>query len=78
MGWLSGILVYFLIWWVVLFAVLPWGVRVPENPEPGHAPSAPSNPHVGLKLIVTSAVAAAIWTGVWYALSVGWISFHPA
>ena len=30
MGWISGIFVYFLIWWVVLFAVLPWGVQVPD------------------------------------------------
>ena len=47
MGWIAGIFVYFLIWWVVLFAVLPWGVQVPDNPEPGHAPSAPINPHTG-------------------------------
>ncbi|MEX2009060.1 MAG: DUF1467 family protein, partial [Dongiaceae bacterium] len=29
MGWLGGVFVYVLIWWMVLFAVLPWGVRVP-------------------------------------------------
>ena len=23
----TGIAIYFIIWWVVLFAVLPWGVR---------------------------------------------------
>ncbi len=27
MGIATGIAIYFLIWWVVLFAVLPWGVR---------------------------------------------------
>jgi predicted secreted protein len=76
MGWISGIFVYFLIWWVVLFAVLPWGVHVPDNPEPGHAPSAPSNPHMGLKVIATTAVSAVVWVAVWYVLRSGWISLR--
>jgi predicted secreted protein len=76
MGWISGIFVYFLIWWVVIFAVLPWGVRVPDNPEPGHAPSAPVNPHMGLKVIATTIVSALIWVIVWYVLDSGWISLR--
>ena len=76
MGLISGIFVYFLIWWVVLFAVLPWGVQVPDNPEPGHAPSAPINPHLALKFIVTTAVSAVIWVIVWYVLNSGWISLR--
>ena len=38
----SGIAIYFLIWWIALFAVLPWGVRsqvesgdVVSGSEPG-------------------------------------------
>ena len=76
MGWISGFFVYFLIWWVVLFAVLPWGVQVPDNPEPGHAPSAPINPHLALKFVVTTAVSAVIWVIVWYVLNSGWISLR--
>ena len=76
MGWISGIFVYFLIWWVVLFAVLPWGVHVPDNPEPGHAASAPSNPRMGLKVIATTVVSAIVWVAVWYLLSSGWISLR--
>jgi predicted secreted protein len=76
MGWIASIFVYFLIWWVVLFAVLPWGVQVPENPEPGHAPSAPINPHLALKFVVTTAVSAVIWVIVWYVLNSGWISLR--
>jgi predicted secreted protein len=62
---------------VVLFTVLPWGVRIPENPEPGHAPSAPVNPRIGLKLTTTSVIAAIVWVIVWYAMRSGWISLHP-
>lgn len=76
MGWISGIFVYFLIWWVVLFAVLPWGVQVPDNPEPGHAPSAPVHPRLGIKAIVTTLVSAVIWVIVWYVIDSGWISLR--
>lgn len=76
MGWIAGIFVYLLIWSVVLFAVLPWGVQVPDNPEPGHAPSAPIHPHMGLKFIATTAVSAVIWVIVWYVINSGWISLR--
>ena len=68
MGWLGGPFVYVLIWWMVLFAVLPWGVRVPDRPEPGHATSAPSNPRLGLKLLVTSAVAGLLWLAFYFVI----------
>ena len=77
MGWVSGIFVYFLIWFVALFAVLPWGVEVPDKPEPGHAPSAPINPRIGVKLIATSILSAILWVVVWYIMESGWISFRP-
>ena len=77
MGWLSGVFIYFLIWWIVLFTVLPWGVRVPDRPEAGHAPSAPVNPRIGLKLIATTVIAGVVWAGVWYVMSHGWITFRP-
>jgi len=76
MGWISGIFVYFLIWWVVLFAVLPWGVQVPDNPEPGHAPSAPVHPRLGIKAIMTTVISAVIWGIVWYVIDSGWISLR--
>ena len=78
MGWIAGVFVYALIWFIVLFTVLPWGVKIPDNPEPGHAPSAPINPHIGVKLIATSLVSAVIWVIVWYVMQSGWISFRPA
>jgi predicted secreted protein len=77
MGWVSGVFIYVLIWFVVLFTVLPWGVKVPENPEPGHAPSAPINPRIGVKLVATSLVSVIVWAIVWYVMRSGWISFRP-
>lgn len=57
----AGIMVYFVIWWVVLFAVLPFGVQIDGNVEKGFASSAPNNPHLGWKFLVTTLVAAFIW-----------------
>ena len=39
-----SIAIYFLIWWITLFAVLPWGVRNQEESgevTPGTDPGAP-------------------------------------
>lgn len=51
------ILVYAVCWWLVLLIVLPIGLRMPDAPEKGHAPSAPVNPRLKRKLLVTSFIA---------------------
>ena len=76
MSWFSGIMVYIIIWWLVLFTVLPWGNRPPAEPEPGHAPSAPENPRLALKAAVTSAIAAVIWLFVYLAMENRWITLE--
>lgn len=63
----TGIAIYVVVWWIVLFAVLPWGVRIPDEPGRGHASSAPERPRLLLKAGVTTLVAALLW-GVIYAL----------
>ena len=67
MTWFTGTMAYIIIWWLVLFTVLPWGVRVPDDPEPGHATSAPEKPMMWRKALVTTAIAAILWVG-FYAL----------
>jgi predicted secreted protein len=67
-----GIAVYVVIWWIVLFAVLPWGVqsqaergRVTRGSERG----APVKPLMKKKIAATSVIAAiilAIGYGLWY------------
>ena len=67
MGWVTGIVVYVLTWWVTLFAVLPLWVTPADPDDPGHAAGAPRRPRMLLKLAVTTAVSAVIWLGI-YAL----------
>ena len=61
MNWATGIAVYVCIWWVVVFAVLPWGVQRQENPEPCHDPGAPRVTHLKRKLIITTLITFVIW-----------------
>jgi predicted secreted protein len=60
----TAIAIFFLIWWVVLFAVLPWGIRSQhESGEiaPGTDPGAPAITRLGRKLIWTTLVSALIF-----------------
>ncbi len=62
------IAIYFLIWWVTLFAVLPWGVRSQQETgaiETGTDPGAPSMHRVWMKLVWTTLIASTI-SGVLY------------
>ena len=54
MGWVTGIVVYVLVWWITLFAVLPLWVTPAEPGDPGHAAGAPQQPHLLLKMAVTT------------------------
>jgi predicted secreted protein len=63
----TAIAIYFLIWWVVLFAVLPWGVRAQgEGGAPGTDPGAPVIANLRLKLVWTTVVSTAIFTACWF------------
>ena len=77
MNWFTGVLVYIMIWWVTFFAVLPWGVKPPENPEQGHATSAPDKPMLWRKAFATSVIAAALWGVVYLGIEQEWMSFRP-
>ena len=72
----TGIATYIVVWWIVLFAVLPWGARPPETFVPGQAESAPENPRLLLKAGVTTLIAAVIWAGIYFVVQSDLISFR--
>ncbi|MBL4758505.1 MAG: DUF1467 family protein [Rhizobiales bacterium] len=77
MSLINSLAIFFIIWWVVLFAVLPWGVRTQAEDDeivPGSAPSAPSRPHMLRKVIATTIVTAIIFTLFYMSRVNGWIS----
>jgi predicted secreted protein len=64
----TAIAIYFIIWWTVLFAVLPWGVRSQQESgavAPGTDPGAPAIPRLRRKLIWTTIVAGLVFA-LWY------------
>jgi predicted secreted protein len=61
--------IYFVLWWIVLFVTLPFGVRSQhEDGESvaGTDPGAPITSQMGKKLIWTTAISAVIFAiGMW-------------
>ena len=68
----TALAIYFIIWWVVLFAVLPWGIRSQhEDGEgevvPGTDPGAPAVHGLRVKLVWTTAVATVVFAAFYWA-----------
>jgi predicted secreted protein len=64
-----AIALYFIIWWIVLFAMLPIGVRTSEEAgektSPGNAESAPHLPNLLPKMLATTVVASIVFAGLY-------------
>ncbi|MFQ5617894.1 MAG: DUF1467 family protein [Rhodospirillales bacterium] len=79
MGWATGTAVYLVIWWLVIFMVLPWGAKGvidEEDVKKGHASSAPRKPRMLLKIAITTVLSGAIWGIVYGIIESGVISFR--
>lgn len=76
MDWFTGIVAYLLIWWTALFAVLPWGNKLAQNPVPGQPHSAPDFPRLKQKFLITTGVAAALWVILYILVSANIIDFR--
>jgi predicted secreted protein len=60
----TALAIYFIIWWTVLFAVLPWGVRSQVESGAvvaGTDPGAPAIPQLWRKLGWTTVVSTVIF-----------------
>jgi len=74
MDFVGGLVAFVIIWVVVLFVVLPFGVRQPDETEPGHMPGAPDNPRIGVRFAVTTGVTAVLWAILYIVVANGWIT----
>jgi predicted secreted protein len=76
----SGIVTFVCIWWTAIFMVLPWG----NDPEPGadqaenefFGKSAPANPRIRKKFMVTTVLSIGIWLAVFALVESNVISFR--
>ncbi len=69
MSFITGFAIYFIIWWLTLFVVLPYGndsqAEVGDVTD-GTDPGAPVNPQFLKKLIWNSMLAGAIFLLYWF------------
>ena len=71
--------IYFVLWWIVLFVTLPFGVRSQhEDGEsvPGTDPGAPIATQMGRKLIWTTAISAIIFASAMLAFNAGYLNIE--
>jgi len=62
-----GIALFITIWWTVLFAVLPFGVRSQHEEGAivsGTDPGAPVRPRLLVKALWTTLISVIIWAGL--------------
>ncbi|HEX5078523.1 MAG TPA: DUF1467 family protein [Geminicoccaceae bacterium] len=77
MTWFATGIIFLIVWWLVLFMVLPFGASPPDEVEPGMAPSAPARPRMGLKVAVTTVIAAALTALILWLMQSGLIQLRP-
>ena len=77
MDWATALATYAIIWWLVMFMVLPWGVRRidPEDLGEGDDPGAPANPRIRLRAAITTVAAAVIFCLIYVVFISGVFSF---
>jgi predicted secreted protein len=77
MNTFGAIATFAVVWWIVLFMVLPFGVKRDEAPVAGADPGAPAKPYMLRKALATTVLAALITWGIAYALNSGLVEFRP-
>ena len=50
-----------MIWWIVIFTVLPWKVKRQDHYEQGHDRGAPDKTYLYQKILITSFISLLIW-----------------
>lgn len=74
-GPITMLAIYIVVWWTVLFAVLPIGMNqaAQEKPTDGGQWGAPANPNLKKKFITTSWVALIVWVFIMVLVYIGWM-----
>lgn len=71
----TAFFIYFLIWWVMLFTVLPLGVERHGGDDRGHDAGAPKIPDLKRKLLLNTLISAAILGVIYILVEMGMIDF---
>lgn len=75
----TALAVYFVLWWVVLFVTLPFGVRSQHEDgdgPPGTDPGAPILARMGRKLLMTTLISGVIFAIAMWAYYQGYFNIE--
>ncbi|UGA47250.1 DUF1467 family protein [Bradyrhizobium quebecense] len=75
----TGLAIYFVLWWLVLFLTLPFGIRSQHEDgigAPGTDPGAPILARMGRKLLWTTLISAVIFVIAMWAYYSGYLSIE--
>lgn len=75
----SGIVVFMIVWWTVIFCVLPLGMSsTQEKAENGEyiAPGAPKFVNMKKKFILTTVISIIVWIIIYILIDIEIISFR--
>lgn len=73
MTWISLAAMYFVFWWLTLFAILPFGLKTQDEDHDvtlGTEASAPRGPHM-LRAMLWTTLVTALVIGAFYAVTKG-------
>jgi len=73
MSGLEVSVIFLIMWWLVLFTTLPFGVQRQENPVPGTEAGAPENPRLWMKALVTTLITAVLTGAIYLAAENDWL-----
>ena len=80
MSWISGVVVYVILWWLIFFMSLPFGVRPPhevgQQAESGHERGAPVRPHLLWKVLAATVIAGLLWGVAYWVISSDMLTFR--
>ncbi len=78
MNWFTGVVLYVMLWWTALFAVLPFGASPIEDGRdvPGGWRGVPVRPRLLAKGLATTAVAAVFWIACYLLITSPYLSFR--
>lgn len=72
MNGVGSFALFLVIWWIVLFAVLPFSIRGQHEEgkpiPPGTDPGAPTTPHLLLKFFWTTLISLILFGLIWFFL----------
>jgi predicted secreted protein len=74
-GPVTIVAIYLIVWWTVLFCVLPLGMNQQDQKPPtdGAQWGAPDKPDLKRKFITTTWLAAVVWAVIMLVIFTGWL-----